>query len=100
MDALTLRGIRVPEDMAVVGFGQLEIFAAAARPPPSEHGPRLEARAGGGTDALLDMVGRQGGGTGHPAAALPAGDARDLQRRDEHRTIAPCRRDETEQKRP
>ncbi len=34
IDALTLSGIRVPqEDIAVVGFDNWEIFAAATRPP-------------------------------------------------------------------
>lgn len=56
IDALTVAGLRAPEDVAVVGFDNWEIFAAAARPPLTSVDTELEelGRAAGLT--LLDMV--------------------------------------------
>lgn len=56
IDALVLAGVRVPEDVAVVGFDNWEIFAAATRPPLTTVDTELEelGRAAGLT--LLDMV--------------------------------------------
>lgn len=51
IDALTLAGLRVPEDIAVVGFDNWEIFATATRPPLTT------------VDMALKELGRQAGVT-------------------------------------
>jgi LacI family transcriptional regulator len=57
IDALSLNGVRVPEDIAVVGYDNWEIFAAATRPPLTSVDMCLTelGRSAGAT--LLDLVG-------------------------------------------
>lgn len=60
IDALTAMGIRVPDDVAIVGYDNWEIFASATRPPLSSIDMQfleLGRRAG---LTLLDMI------DGHP----------------------------------
>ncbi|MDR3514820.1 MAG: LacI family DNA-binding transcriptional regulator [Azospirillaceae bacterium] len=57
IDALTLHGIRVPDDLAVVGYDNWEIFAAATRPPLTSVDMALTELGRIAGAALLDLVG-------------------------------------------
>lgn len=56
IDALTLSGVRVPEDIAVVGFDNWEIFAAATRPPLTTVDMALKELGRQAGLTLLDMI--------------------------------------------
>jgi LacI family transcriptional regulator len=56
VDALRERGIRIPGDVAVVGFDNWEIFAAATRPPLSTVDLELEALGRLAGQQLLAMI--------------------------------------------
>lgn len=57
IDALTLKGVRVPDDIAVVGYDNWEIFAAATRPPLTSIDMELTELGKRAGAALLDLVG-------------------------------------------
>lgn len=57
IDALTLKGVRVPADIAVVGYDNWEIFAAATRPPLTSVDMELTELGQRAGLALLDLVG-------------------------------------------
>lgn len=56
IDALTLLGLRVPEDVAVVGFDNWELFAQATRPPLTTVDMELDALGREAGLTLLDMI--------------------------------------------
>lgn len=56
IDALTLGGVSVPQDIAVVGFDNWEIFAAATRPPLTSVDMALASLGEKAGAALLDLV--------------------------------------------
>lgn len=56
IDALTLRGIGVPGDVAVIGFDNWEIFAAATRPPLTTVDMNLKDLGRHAGLTLLDLV--------------------------------------------
>lgn len=56
IDALTLRGISVPEDVAVVGFDNWEIFARGTRPPLTTIDMGLNELGQRAGLTLLDLV--------------------------------------------
>lgn len=56
IDALTLSGVRVPEDIAVVGFDNWEIFATATRPPLTTVDMALKELGRQAGLTLLDMI--------------------------------------------
>jgi LacI family transcriptional regulator len=57
IDALTLQGLRVPEDVAVVGFDNWELFAQATRPPLTTIDMGLKELGSEAGLTLLDMIG-------------------------------------------
>jgi LacI family transcriptional regulator len=62
-DALRERGLRVPGDVAIVGFDNWEVMALAARPPLTSIDMNLSALGREAGDRLLDMIdGRRAGG--------------------------------------
>ena len=56
IDALTLSAIRVPQDIAVVGFDNWEIFAAATRPPLTTVDMALKELGRQAGITLLDLI--------------------------------------------
>jgi LacI family transcriptional regulator len=56
IDALRERGLRVPQDIAVMGFDNWEIIAAASRPPLSTIDMNLHALGRQAGARLLDMI--------------------------------------------
>jgi len=56
-DALRERGVRVPEDIALVGYDNWEVIAAATRPPLTTVDMNLEGLGQAAADHLLAMIG-------------------------------------------
>ena len=56
VDALRERGVRVPDDIAVVGFDNWEIIAAATRPPLTTVDMNLHELGRQAGLRLLDMI--------------------------------------------
>ncbi|ALN74574.1 LacI family DNA-binding transcriptional regulator [Aureimonas sp. AU20] len=59
IDALTLMGLRVPQDVAVVGFDNWEPFAQATRPPLTTVDMELKDLGRQAGLTLLDMIDRK-----------------------------------------
>jgi LacI family transcriptional regulator len=55
-DALRDRGIRVPDDVAVVGFDNWDVMVSAARPPLTSVDMNLEALGREAGQRLIDMI--------------------------------------------
>lgn len=68
VDALRDRGVRVPDDIAVVGFDNWEIIAAATRPPLTTVDMNLYEL---GRQAGLRLLDRIDGGDGEGVVRLP-----------------------------
>lgn len=56
IDAFTLAGVRVPDDVAIVGFDNWEVFAEATRPPLTTIDMGLSGLGRSAGLALLDMI--------------------------------------------
>lgn len=67
-DALRERGLRVPEDVALVGFDNWAVMAEACRPPLTSVDMNL---TGLGAEAGRRMLAMIDGGAGHGAERLP-----------------------------
>ncbi|WP_176082784.1 LacI family DNA-binding transcriptional regulator [Martelella sp. HB161492] len=56
IDAFALNGVRVPDDVAIVGFDNWEVFAAATRPPLTTIDMGLPGLGRSAGLALLDLI--------------------------------------------
>jgi len=56
-DALRERGLKVPEDVAIVGFDNWDVMAKASRPPLSSIDMNLKALGREAGERLIDMIG-------------------------------------------
>ena len=56
IDAFALMGIRVPHDIAIVGFDNWEVFAKATRPPLTTLDMGLPSLGRNAGMALLDLI--------------------------------------------
>jgi LacI family transcriptional regulator len=55
-DALRDRGVRVPDDVALVGYDNWEILSAGTRPPLTSVDMGLEGLGGKAAQLLLDLI--------------------------------------------
>ncbi len=63
-DAMRESGVRVPEDVALVGYANWEIIAAATRPPLSTLDMNLRELGAQAGSLLVGLIGGQAGGGG------------------------------------
>lgn len=67
-EALRDRGIKVPEDVAIIGFDNWDVMVAGSRPPLSSIDMNLSALGREAGERLLDMI---GGAKDHGVRRLP-----------------------------